>query len=122
VNIVSYTSSDASIATTTNELRDLFAEHGEVVYVSLPLHKESGKARGFAFVDMITKEACDVAIKALNGFEVGGRMIRVVESLPQDKAKAEPKKIGMYKFFCYPASNLHVWGRHSFVISCVLYL
>lgn len=77
---------------TSNELRDLFAEHGEVLYVSLPVHKESGQARGFAFVDMISKEALETAIGALNGFDVGGRMIRVVESLPQDKAKVEPKK------------------------------
>jgi RNA recognition motif-containing protein len=81
---------------TSNELKDVFAEHGEVVYVSLPRHKESGQARGFAFVDMISKEACDAAIAALNGFEIGGRMIRVVESLPQDKAKVEPKKFGRY--------------------------
>jgi RNA recognition motif-containing protein len=83
---------------TSNEIRDIFAEHGEVVYVSLPRHKESNQARGFAFIDMISKEACDAAIVALDGFEVGGRMIRVVESLPQDKAKvkAEPKKFGRY--------------------------
>jgi polyadenylate-binding protein len=85
-----------SIAMTSNELREVFAEHGDVVYVSLPRHKESGQARGFAFVDMVTKEACHAAIEALNGVEVGGRMIRVVESLPHDKTEDKPKKIGRY--------------------------
>jgi RNA recognition motif-containing protein len=63
-------------------------------YVSLPVHEESGQARGLAFVGVISKDASETAIGALNGFEVGGRVIRVVESLPQDKAKVEPKKFG----------------------------
>jgi RNA recognition motif-containing protein len=86
---------------TSNELRDLFAQHGDVLYVSLPLRKETGQARGFAFVDMISKEVLDHAMEAINGNEVGGRMIRVVQSLPQDKTKVVPKKFdeGMKKVY-----------------------
>ena len=78
-----------------NELRDLFATAGTVKFVNLPRQKDNAKqTRGFAFVDMETKEDAENAMAKLNGADVGGRLIRVAESLPKDQAKKEPKKYG----------------------------
>ena len=82
-----------SKATTVNELRDLFSQKGEVIFVNLPRRKDSRQTRGFAFVDMATKEAAQNAM-SLDGYDIGGRLIRVAESLPRDQAQAEPKKYG----------------------------
>ena len=85
-------------ATTVNELRDLFSQKGEVIFVNLPRRKDSRQTRGFAFVDMATKEAAQNAM-SLDGYDIGGRLIRVAESLPRDQAQAEPKKYGAFCFY-----------------------
>ena len=65
--------------TTDDDLRDLFARHGEVSKASVVMDRESGRSRGFGFVEMETASA-DVAITALNGRDVGGRSLRVNEA------------------------------------------
>ena len=59
-----------------DEVRDLFAEHGEVISVALPTDRETGRPRGFGFVEMENADA-DKAIEALNGTSFGGRMLNV---------------------------------------------
>ena len=49
------------------DVRQLFAAYGEVVSVVLPTDRETGRSRGFGFVEMATDEACQQAINALNG-------------------------------------------------------
>jgi RNA recognition motif-containing protein len=78
---------------TFNDVRDLFSSHGNVVFVKLPRYKDSGQARGFAFVDMATEEELSNIIVELNGFEFKGRKIRVVKSLPRDEAGDVAKTI-----------------------------
>jgi nucleolin len=63
--------------TTQNELQALFAEAGEVVSVTLPTSPDSGRGRGFAFVEMSTDEQAATAMEKLNGFALKGRAIRV---------------------------------------------
>lgn len=75
------------IDTTDAEVRDLFAQYGKVELVSVPRDLNTGKSRGFAFVDLNTKEEIDASIEALNDTEFGGRRIRVAESLPKEKLK-----------------------------------
>ena len=65
--------------TTDDDLRDLFARHGEVSKASVVIDRESGRSRGFGFVEMETASA-EVAITALNGRDVGGRSLRVNEA------------------------------------------
>lgn len=79
--------------TSDAELRDLFSQHGTVELVSIPINKENGKARGFAFVDMSSQEEVQAAIENLSGTDVGGRSIRVSESLPKDQAKKQVKVV-----------------------------
>ena len=65
--------------TTDDDLRDLFARHGEVSKASVVMDRESGRSRGFGFVEMETAGA-EVAIAALNGRDIGGRSLRVNEA------------------------------------------
>jgi len=66
-------------STTDDDLRDLFARHGEVGSASVVMDRETGRSRGFGFVEMDTASA-DTAITALNGRDVGGRSLRVNEA------------------------------------------
>ena len=68
------------------DLKDVFAEYGSVTRVSLPTDRESGRPRGFAFVDMSAKSEEAKAIEDLDGAEWLGRTLRVNEAKPrQDK-------------------------------------
>ena len=69
---------------TDAELRTLFAEHGTVESVSLPTDRETGRPRGFGFVEMNRADASR-AIQNLNGKDLGGRALRVNEA--QDKPR-----------------------------------
>jgi RNA recognition motif-containing protein len=62
------------------ELHELFSAHGEVSSASLVMDRETGRPRGFAFVEMTDDAQADAAINALNGAEVGGRNIVVNEA------------------------------------------
>ena len=64
---------------TEAQVRDLFAQHGAVESVALPADRETGRPRGFGFVEMPQAEAAK-AIEALNGFSMGGRQLRVNEA------------------------------------------
>jgi RNA recognition motif-containing protein len=67
---------------TEDELRGLFAEHGNIESVNLITDRETGRPRGFGFVEMSAAGA-DAAIKALDGKEMGGRNLRVNEARPR---------------------------------------
>jgi len=70
---------------TDTEIRNLFAQHGTVESVSLPTDRDTGRPRGFAFVEMSQSDASR-AIQALNGQDLGGRPLRVSEA--QDKPRS----------------------------------
>lgn len=74
-----------SYNTTENQLRDLFAAHGNVIEVDLILDKFSGRPRGFGFITMETKEGADAAIQALNGKSIDGRAMTVNEARPREE-------------------------------------
>lgn len=65
---------------TEADLRDVFAESGNVAEVKVVLDRETGRPRGFAFVEMSTDEEAANAIKILNGREVQGRAMNVSEA------------------------------------------
>jgi RNA recognition motif-containing protein len=66
------------------DLRTLFGQHGTVEKVSLPTDRETGRPRGFGFVEMSQADASR-AIQNLNGHDMGGRPLRVNEA--QDKPR-----------------------------------
>ena len=65
---------------TEDELRSAFAEHGSVASVDVIMDRETGRPRGFAFVEMDEAQAADAAIAALDGKDFGGRPLRVNEA------------------------------------------
>jgi RNA recognition motif-containing protein len=65
---------------TEDELRDAFERHGTVGSVNVITDRETGRPRGFAFVEMDEASAADDAIRALDGSDFGGRSIRVNEA------------------------------------------
>ena len=71
-------------STTDDELRDLFAAHGKVASANVVRDRESGRSKGFGFVEFENDEEGKAAEKALNGSEVGGRTISVAEARPKE--------------------------------------
>src|SRR2546425_11053486 len=74
-----------SFQTTEGELRALFEPFGQITRVHVATDRETGRARGFAFVEMPNDEEAAKAIAALNGKEVGGRSPKVKEARPQNE-------------------------------------
>jgi RNA recognition motif-containing protein len=67
-------------STTEAELRRLFEPHGGVASVSVVTDRETGRPRGFAFVEMNDESGASAAIRVLDGRELGGRALRVNEA------------------------------------------
>jgi len=73
-----------SFRTDDNELRNVFAEFGEVTSAKVIMDRETNRSRGFGFVEMANDAEGNAAIEALNGADVGGRNLRVNEARPRD--------------------------------------
>jgi cold-inducible RNA-binding protein len=73
-----------SFETSKNELQEMFAKAGTVESVSLIEDRETGRSRGFGFVEMSSKEEGAAAISKFNGQEVGGRALNVNEAKPRE--------------------------------------
>ena len=65
---------------TEEELREAFGAHGAVSGVDVITDRETGRPRGFAFIEMEDPSAADAAIQALDGMDFGGRNLRVSEA------------------------------------------
>jgi len=72
-----------SYEATEEEVRQLFAEFGDVDSVNLITDRETGRLRGFGFVEMADDAAAKAAIEALNGKEIAGRTLAVNEARPK---------------------------------------
>jgi len=70
-------------STTEPELRGLFEAHGAVEKVSIVTDRETGRARGFAFVEMTNAGEAEKAVAALNGSSLGGRALKINEAKPK---------------------------------------
>jgi len=66
------------------DVRELFSQHGDVTDIHLPMDRESGRPRGFAFVTMAAAEQMTSAIKALHGIDFQGRALTVNEARPKE--------------------------------------
>ena len=67
-------------ATTSADLANLFGEHGAVRAAEVIQDRETGRSRGFGFVEMETDDGTDAAIAAMNGHDMGGRALTVNEA------------------------------------------
>ena len=69
------------------DLSGVFAEYGTVKRVSLPIDRETGRMRGFGFVEMANEAEEEQAIETLDGAEWLGRELRVNKARPREKAR-----------------------------------
>ena len=85
-----------SFQTTESELRELFAPFGQVTRVHMAMDRETGRARGFAFIEMPNDAEAAAAMTALDGKEVGGRNLKVNEARPKGEGGPPrgPKSFG----------------------------
>jgi RNA recognition motif-containing protein len=75
-----------SFTTSDEELKGIFAGHGNVVSAKVITDRETGKSRGFGFVEMDSDSAADAAIAGLNGKDLGGRALRISEAREREKS------------------------------------
>ena len=69
---------------TDQDLEQMFAQYGTVQSAKVIMDRESGRSKGFAFVEMSNDSEAKAAIEALNGSEVGGRALTVNEARPKE--------------------------------------
>ena len=73
-----------SFQTSSEDLRELFSQAGTVESASVVEDRDTGRSRGFGFVEMATKEDGEAAIAQFNGKEFGGRALNVNEARPRE--------------------------------------
>ncbi len=72
-------------ATTEDELTQIFSQHGKVDRSSIIIDRQTGRSRGFGFVEMSDDGEADAAIAALNGMDMNGRALVVNEARPREQ-------------------------------------
>jgi cold-inducible RNA-binding protein len=77
-----------SFHTTEGELRTLFEPFGQITRIHIATDRETGRSRGFAFVEMSNDEEATRAMSALDGKDFGGRTIKVNEARPRSEGGA----------------------------------
>ena len=76
-----------SFQTTEGELQALFEPFGEITRVQIMTDRDTGRSRGFGFVEMTSDESAAKAIEALNGKDLGGRALNVNEARPKPEGR-----------------------------------
>ena len=76
-----------SYRATEDDLKEVFAEYGSVKRVALPMDRETGRMRGFAFVELTEDEQEDHAIAELDGAEWMGRQLKVNKAKPREESQ-----------------------------------
>jgi cold-inducible RNA-binding protein len=74
-----------SFQTTESDLTSMFEQHGNVESARIITDRDTGRSKGFGFVEMSDNEAAEKAIAQLNGKEVGGRALTVNEARPMER-------------------------------------
>ena len=73
-----------SFQTSSDDLQELFAQAGTVESASVVEDRDTGRSRGFGFVEMSSKEEGNEAIQKFNGYDLGGRALNVNEAKPRE--------------------------------------
>ncbi|TVR61004.1 MAG: RNA-binding protein [Spirochaetaceae bacterium] len=74
-----------SFQTEEHDLRELFSQYGEVVSLNIVSDRDTGRSRGFAFVELADADAARKAETALNGHDFDGRQLKVNEAKPRNE-------------------------------------
>lgn len=83
-----------SYQTTEDELSQLFSQYGAVQSASIINDRDSGRSKGFAFVEMADATEAKKAIDALNDQEIKGRKLRINEARPREERSDRPRRDG----------------------------
>ncbi|GAB1539347.1 RNA-binding protein [Scytonema sp. NUACC21] len=97
-----------SYSVTQEDLSKVFSEYGTVTRVQLPTDRETGRVRGFGFVEMESEAAEEAAIQSLDGAEWMGRVIKV------NKAKPREEKNGRSSSGGWGKSSVGGYSRRSY--------
>lgn len=73
--------------TTDTDLKDMFSQNGEVSKAEIVMDRETGRSRGFGFVEMTNDAEADSAVQAWNGKDMEGRALTVNEARPREERK-----------------------------------
>ena len=73
-----------AFTTTEQDLEEQFGQYGQVSSASIVTDRDTGRSRGFAFIELDSKESAQAAIQALNGKELDGRALTVNEAKPRE--------------------------------------
>ena len=84
--------SNLSFAMRDAELQEVFTSFGSVISAKVVMDRFSGRSKGFGFVEMQSPDEAQKAMTALNGTEVAGRQIRVMEANPKPENAARPQE------------------------------
>ena len=76
-----------SYETTSDELKSLFSEVGQVDSCNLIIDRDTDRSKGFAFIEMDSKESADAAKEKLNGQDLHGRALKVNEAKPRNESR-----------------------------------
>lgn len=79
-----------SYSVNDDQLADAFAPFGTVVSAKVIMDHETGRSKGFGFVEMSNDDEAAAAVKGLDGKEIGGRAVAVSEARPQEKRERRP--------------------------------
>ncbi|QEP44311.1 RNA-binding protein [Ectothiorhodospiraceae bacterium BW-2] len=74
------------------ELQDMFTEFGEVASATVIMDRQTGRSKGFGFIEMPNNSEADGAIKALNGKQISGRAIKVNQALPKGSKPQQQRR------------------------------
>ncbi|GJM10825.1 MAG: hypothetical protein DHS20C11_31010 [Lysobacteraceae bacterium] len=74
------------------ELRDAFSQFGEISRANVIMDRETGRSKGFGFVEMPNKAEAEEAISAMNDRDLDGRRVRVNEARPRDDSRRPPRR------------------------------
>ena len=78
---------------TEEELTNVFSEAGEVADVAIIVDKETGRSKGFGFVEMADESGAAAALEQFNGAQVGGRTLKVAEAKPRpERQPGRPRR------------------------------
>jgi len=83
-----------SFETNEDDLRELFGKYGDVESVNIITERETGRSKGFGFIDMPNEKQAKEAIIGLNGSELAGRTIKVSEARPQERREGSRRAFG----------------------------
>lgn len=74
-----------AFSTTREQLNELFSQAGEIAEVTIITDRDSGRSKGFGFVEMATEEGAQEAIKRFNGYNLDSRPLTVNEARPREE-------------------------------------